>query len=208
VVSTDSDPQSNGLSTHDRSEKSVPSSLLADRRIGQLALAILLAALATLLIGWLAFLISRAGVAPAVLFPIGTGLAVGAAQTVIQRKLDLSLPWFGAAILGLLCGALAVATEDFSGYRDYVGRYAEVQRGDRLASIVSSTTDHWQPVGFLAYLSAVIRRDPVWWSVDAVLTPLAAAAAAAVAAATSRRARIAAAPSPGPEQPPPSPGSV
>jgi hypothetical protein len=205
VVSTDSDPQSNGLSTHDRSEKSVPSSPPAGRRIGQLALAMLLAGLATLLIGWLAFLISRAGVAPAVLFPIGTGLAVGAAQTVILRKLDLSLPWFGAAIFGLLCGGLAVATEDYSGYRDYVGRYAEVQRGDRLASIVSSTTDHWQPAGFLAYLSAVIRRDPVWWSVDAVLTPL---AAAAVAAATSRRARIAAAPSPGPEQPPPSPGSV
>ena len=143
--------------------------------------------------------------APAVLFPIGTGLAVGAAQTAIFRKLALSPRWIAAAILGIVWGGLAVATEDYSGYRDYLGRYAEVQRGDRLASIVQSTTDEWQPAGFLAYLSAVIRRDPVWWSVDAALTLL---AASVVAGAMSRRIKTAVAQQPGAGQSPPSPASI
>jgi hypothetical protein len=148
--------------------------------------AMLLTGLATLVIGWLAFLISRAGVAPVVLFPIAVGLAVGAAQGAILQKLGCPLPWFVAAMLGLAWGGLAVATEDYSGYRDYLGSYATVQRGDRLASILQSTADQWQPAGFVDYLSAVVRRNPVWWSIDAVLTPL---AAAVVAAAMCRRAK-------------------
>jgi hypothetical protein len=176
----------------------------AGQRIKRLALAMLLTGLATLPIGWLVFLISRAGVAPAVLFPIGVGLAVGAAQAAIVRRLECSLPCFGAVLLSLVCGGLAVATEDYSGYRDYLSRFAEVQRGDRLASIVQAT-DHWQATGFLAYLSAVVRRDPVWWSVDAALTPL---AAAVVAGVTSRRAKTAPAQQHGPGRSAPSPGSV
>jgi hypothetical protein len=154
---------------------------------------------------WQGFLISRAGVAPAVLFPIGVGVAVGAAQTAIVRKLEWSPRCFEAILLGLVCGGLAVATEDYSGYRDHLSRFAEVQRGDRLASIVQATTDHWQAPGFLAYLSAVVRRDPVWWSVDAALTPL---AAAVVAGVTSRRTKIAPGQQHGPRRSGPSPGSV
>jgi hypothetical protein len=200
-VAPDPNSQPHDLADHNASVGATPDGRPVGRWLNRFLPAMLLAATATLAIGWLAFLISRAGVAPAVLFPIATGLAVGAAQTAILRKLELSLPWLAAAVLGLAWGGLAVATEDYSGYRDYLSRFAEVQRGDRLASIVQATTDEWQPPGFFGYLSAVVRRDPVWWSVDAALTPL---AAAVVAGTTSRRHKSAAAP---PSDSPPSPPS-
>ena len=152
----------------------------ADWKTNRLVPAMLLAGLASLTIGWLAFLISRAGVAPAVLFPVSVGLAVGAAQTAVLQKLHLSLPGFAVAILSLACGTLAVASEDYSGYRDYLGDFEKVQSREHLASVAQAATDQWRPAGFLAYLSAVIRRDPVWWPVDAVLTLLAAAVVAGV----------------------------
>ena len=188
----------------DLSNQPIPDARPTGRTIQRLVPAVILTGLATLAIGWLAFLISRAGVAPAVLFPIGVGLAVGAAQTAIVRKLGASLPSLAAAILGLMWGGLAVATEDYSGYRDYLGNYATVQRGDRLASILQSTNDQWQPAGFPAYLSAVIRRNPVWWAIDAALTPL---AAAVFAGTTSRRVKSARPQQPGPA-PPPGPGPI
>ena len=152
----------------------------ADRKINRLVPAMLLAGVASLAIGWLALLISRAGVAPVVLFPVCVGLAVGALQAAILRKLALPLPPFAAAILGLACGALAVASEDYSGYRDYLGDFENVQSRDHLASVAQAATDQWRPAGFLAYVSAVVRRNPVWWPVDATLTLLAAAVVAGV----------------------------
>jgi hypothetical protein len=181
VAPADHDPRSEGLPG-----EPAPGIAPPGRRVDRLAMAVLLSGLATLMIGWVAYLISGAGVAPAVLFPIGVGLAVGAAQMAILWKLKLSLPRFGAAALAVVWGALAVATEDYSGYRDYLGQHAAVQRGDRLASVVQAASDQWKPAGFPAYLSAVVRRNPIWWSIDAVLTPLAATVLAGV---TSRRSK-------------------
>ncbi len=82
-------------------------------------LAVVLAAAAAVAIGWVVFLISRAGVAPVVLLPIAVGLAIGLAQAAIFDRLQAPLSWPAAAGLGLLFGALAVVTQDYSGYRDY-----------------------------------------------------------------------------------------
>ncbi len=145
------------------------------------------------------------GVAPAVLFPIAVGLAVGCVQTAILRKLKLSLPCAGAAALALVWGGLALATEDYSGYRVYLEEYAKIQTSDRLASVVQTARDQWRPAGFVSYLSAVIHRDPVWWFVDAVLTPL---AAAVVGGIMSQQCKTAPAVHTGPGNPAASPDSA
>ena len=87
----------------------------SERPLERLIAAIVLAAVAALVIGWLALVISRAGVSPPVLFPVAIGAAVGVCQALIFRRLNLSPPLVAAAALGLLLGLLAVAAEDYEG---------------------------------------------------------------------------------------------
>jgi hypothetical protein len=168
---------------HEVSPPAAGESLAAGWAIDRLIAAVVLTAAATMLIAWLAFLISRADVSPAVLFPLAIGAAIGGCQSLIFRQLKMPLPLLPTVILSLVLGLLAVGTQDYAGYRDYVREQADVQRDDRLAAIVQATTDVWQPMPFTGYLAAIVRRNPIWWSLDVALTLL---AAAAVAGAISR----------------------
>lgn len=143
-----------------------------------LAVAMLLSSAAALAIGGLAFLISRAGIAPAVLFPLAVGCAVGLAERAIFDRWRLPLCWRKAALIGLILGVLAVAAEDVAGYRSYLQSYAGVQGQSQLAAGLAGTIADLQPVGFRSYLSHVIARGPFWWWFDALATPLAAAGTA------------------------------
>ncbi len=131
------------------------------RPIERLIVAIVLAVAATLAIGWLALVISRAGVSPAVLYPIAVGAAVGGCQVLIFRRLNLSPPLFAAAALGLVLGLLAVATEDYCGYREYLREYADAQRGNHLASIVGESSDEWKPIPLTRYVAKIVARAHV-----------------------------------------------
>jgi hypothetical protein len=148
--------------------------------IDRVLAALVLCAAATLLVAWLAFLISRSGVAPVILFPIGIGAAIGVAQTMILRKLGVFLRPVLAVGMALALGVLAVATEDYQGYGVYLEGHSKIQRDNPLASAAGAASDGWQPLPFTGYLTAVVRRSPIWWTVDVALTLMAAAAVAVI----------------------------
>jgi hypothetical protein len=137
--------------------------------------------LATAAIAWVAFQVQQDGVAPAVLFPLLVGAAVGG---VVAASGQLArLPGRRAAVVVAVCwGLLAVVAQDYVGHRYRMRRYDdELVRQHPLAAVAAEDAD-LRPT-FADYLAGKLETQGAWWMADLLLT----AAAAGVACALGMR---------------------
>ncbi len=132
-------------------------------------------ALLTIVVAWIAFQAQQEQIAPAVLFPLFVGACLGAGGRLILRVSRMSntrLALAGAVAWGLL----VVIGQDYIGHSHRVRLYAdELDRQSPLAAVVVGQQPQMRP-HFWPYLASVVRGEPVWWSLEAVLTCGAAAA--------------------------------
>jgi hypothetical protein len=136
---------------------------------------------ATASVAWIAFQIQQEQIAPAVLFPLfvgavlgGTILALGRISGLANRRL--------AVAAAVSWGLIAVVAQDYLGHRYRLRMFeTEVAGGHPLAAAMVSERD-LRPT-FADHLAARIRDQPLWWTLDLLLT---AAAAGGVAALGTR----------------------
>jgi hypothetical protein len=137
---------------------------------------------AALVLAWIAFQLQQEGIAPAVLFPLGVGAALGGALVAIRRT--LGQPAWGVAVATAVgWGLLLVVAQDYIGHGQRVRQFdAELGREHPLAM---AAADELRPT-LAEHVSGRVRARPVWWTLDVLLT---AATAGIVTAIGSRRSR-------------------
>jgi peptidoglycan/LPS O-acetylase OafA/YrhL len=135
--------------------------------------------LASLATAWVAFQLQQEGVAPAVLLPLAWGAGLGGLSLAIWRHtLVPARHWVvaGAVVWGLL----AVVAQDYIGHGHYLRRFDdELARQHPLAAAVQGET--LRP-GFVRFLVDRVSQQPVWWTLEALLAPGAAAVVVALGA--------------------------
>jgi hypothetical protein len=134
-------------------------------------------------LSWIAFQIQQEQIAPAVLFPLAAGAALGGMLLALRRYTcgPRRLVAIGTAIAW---GLLLVIAQDYIGHRVRLGQFdAEIAGGHPLAAAMVGERE-MRP-SFAEHLAARYRGQPVWWTLDLVLT---AAAAGTVVALGTRRA--------------------
>jgi hypothetical protein len=142
----------------------------------QIALWLLGQGLVTSALAWAAFQAQQDGVAPAVLFPLAVGAAVGAACAGLARF--LGVPPARAVIVSAACwGLLAVVGQDYIGHRHHVRQYERQLSGQSSLAALALDEQALRP-SFASYLRGVVSRQPGWWIFDLAATTLAAAVAA------------------------------
>jgi hypothetical protein len=134
--------------------------------------------LATAAVAWVALQVQQEGVAPAGLFSIAVGAAIGGAVAAIGRWVRLP-GGRGAAILAVGWGLAAVVGQDYFAHRERMRAYdEELARQHPLAAAVSHEAD-LRP-NFADYLAGKVRAQPLWWTVDLLVTAAAAGVVAAL----------------------------
>lgn len=133
--------------------------------------------LSALGVSWLAFQLQQEGFAPAVLFPIMVGAGLGGLLSALRRYTER--PARRVAIVGaVVWGLLAVVGQDYIGHRRFSQRFdQELARQHPLAAAMHDET--LRP-GLLRYLADRIGQQPLWWTLEALLTSGAAAAVVAL----------------------------
>jgi hypothetical protein len=128
-------------------------------------------------IAWIAFQLQQESIAPAVLFPLVVGGILGALTAIIVRA--VGWPGLRVAVLGaLVAGLLVVIAQDYIGHRHRVRQLADqISRQDPLAQAIAGS-DFARPQ-FTSYLAGKFRAQPAWWTLDLLLTSVAAAATTA-----------------------------
>jgi hypothetical protein len=126
-------------------------------------------ALVTAAVAWVAFQIQQEQIAPAVLFPLVVGAALGASGVAIRhftRAPSRRIALVGAIVWGLL----VVVGQDYIGHRHRLRQYDDaLGRNGPLSSMAVGPQDPMRP-RFAEYLAGVMRRRPVWWSLEVALT--------------------------------------
>jgi hypothetical protein len=137
---------------------------------------LVLSGLATAAVSWTAFQIQQEGFAPAAVFPLGVGAALGSLLSAISRK--FMVPRRRAAVAAAIAwGLLAVVGQDYIGHRRHLREYdSELARHGPLVA-VARDSDGLRPT-FPEYASGRVRSRPVWWCLEALLTAVAAATSA------------------------------
>lgn len=143
-------------------------------------------ALATAAISWIAFQIQQEGLAPAVLFPLSVGAALGVVLSAIVRLIRVPRRRVAVAA-ALLWGLLAVVGQDYIGHRRHLRAYdSELERHGPLVAAALDSDGQRRPT-FYQFLSGRVRSQPAWWCLELLLT---AGAAAAVTACDAGRKQI------------------
>lgn len=138
-------------------------------------------------VAWIAFKIQQDQIAPAVLFPLAVGAALGSAGSLLAHV--LRTPPRSVAVVGaIVAGLLVVVAQDYVGHRYRVRQFSElIGRQEPLAEAAGGG-DFARPE-FLPYLTNKVRHETLWWSLDLMLTSAAAAIATAWALTNPRPAR-------------------
>jgi hypothetical protein len=137
-------------------------------------------------LAWLAFQIQQDGVAPAVLFPLVVGGALGAGNLGIVRF--TRAPAGRTALVGAVAwGLLVVVGQDYIGHRYHLREYevALARHDPSLAEALAQ--EHQLRPTFAHYLAGRVSARPAWWAVDLLCT---AGAAALVTALGARKTRL------------------
>jgi hypothetical protein len=142
---------------------------------------LLAGALATAGVAWVAFQVQQDGVAPAVVFPVVVGAVVGGTIAALGRTLAISRRYV-LVIGAVFWGMLVVLGQDYVGHRERVRRYADELAGQSPLAALTAEGAKLRPT-FADYLARKVEAQPVWWTLDFLLT---AVAAGAVAAACTR----------------------
>jgi hypothetical protein len=144
---------------------------------------LLACAAATVAVAWIAFGLQQEGFAPAVLFPLLVGGALGGAGLVARHYAGVPSRRMAVAA-AIVWGLLAIVGQDYIGHRRR-GRVLEEQLATQgtLGALASSHVEELQPT-FTDHVVGLAQREPVWWTADLVLT---AGAAAIITAWGARR---------------------
>jgi hypothetical protein len=136
-------------------------------------------------VAWIAFGLQREGFAPAVLFPLLAGGAVGIASAMVRRF--TRVPGTRAAMAAAAAwGLLVVVAQDYIGHRHRLQVYDEqMARHGPAAAAASPEMAELRP-RFGDYLVGVVRRNPAWWTLDIALTAAGAALVVALGAREDR----------------------
>jgi len=155
-------------------------------RVERFAAWLVASALATAAVSWIAFQIQQEGLAPAVLFPLSVGAALGVILSAILRI--TLVPGRRATVLAaIIWGLLAVVGQDYIGHRRHLRDYdGELERHGPMVAAVLDPDGQRRPT-FVRYLSGRVRAQPTWWCLEVLLT---AGAAAAVTAWDAGRKQI------------------
>jgi hypothetical protein len=138
----------------------------------------LLCVLATAAVAWIAFGIQQEGIAPAILFPLFVGCALGAIGVGIRRVTHAPSARV-AVVAALVWGLLAVIGQDYIGHRRRARVLEEkLAAQGPLGALAHSQVSELEPA-FSEYLSGMIWREPIWWTLDLGLTVLGAVAVTA-----------------------------
>lgn len=143
----------------------------------------LTSAAAAAAVAWIAFQLQQEQIAPAVLFPLLVGGALGGILAAIRRA--TLVPGARVAVVAAVAwGLLVVVGQDYIGHRHRLDLYRQqMARQATSAALVAPELERLQP-DFGSYLTGLVRREPLWWTLDAVLTS---AVAAIVTAWSVRR---------------------
>lgn len=155
------------------SETPLPSPRL--ERVERLLLWLIANLLLCAAVAWVAFQMQQEQFAPAVLFPLAVGIALGAGGCAILRL--TRWPRRRAALAAaLVWGLLVVVGQDYIGHRRHLRAYEDVLAQQDSLAVLASAQQREMQSGFAAYLAGRVRQHPVWWSVEIVLTAAAAVA--------------------------------
>jgi hypothetical protein len=148
-------------------------------------------ALATAAVAGLAFAVQQEGIAPAVLFPLCVGAALGGAEVAISRL--TRVPGVRIALAAtVVWGLLVVVGQDYIGHRRRLRMYDDARAAqDPRVALAMAQEPQMRPT-FTAYLVGRVRAQPVWWSLDGGLTSGACACVVALAAKKPRTIPLAA----------------
>jgi len=147
-------------------------------RIDRYLIWLVTSAAVTVAVAWIAFGLQQEGVAPAILFPLAVGGVLGAACVTIRRWTHV--PRVRVAVVAAVAwGLLSVLGQDYIGHR-HRSRVLEAEMATQgpIGMLASAEVDEMRP-RFAEYLGGLVRREPVWWTLDLVLTAAAAASATA-----------------------------
>jgi hypothetical protein len=130
---------------------------------------LLASAIATVAVAWIAFGLQQEGVAPAVLFPLAVGGVLGSVLVAIRRLSHVP----GARVAALAAfawGLLAVVGQDYIGHRHRLRVLDdEMAAQGPIGALASAELDQWHP-RFVEHLCGLARREPIWWTLDLLLT--------------------------------------
>jgi len=118
---------------------------------------------------WIAFELQQERVAPAILFPLLVGGGLGAAGVAIRRY--TGVPGARTAVAAAVAwGLLVVVAQDYIGHRHRLRMYDEAMSRQGLpAALILADASDLRP-RFGDYLAGVVRREPLWWTLDLALT--------------------------------------
>jgi hypothetical protein len=134
-------------------------------------------------LAWIAFQIQQEQFAPAVLFPLAVGAALGVALLLVRRWTQWPNRRLAAAS-AIAWGLLLVVGQDYIGHRVRLGQFdAEIAGGHPLAAAMVGERDLRPSFG--EHLATRFRGAPLWWTLDFVLTAAAAAAVVVIGAKNS-----------------------
>jgi hypothetical protein len=137
-------------------------------------------AAATAAVAWVAFQVQQEGIAPAVLFPLLVGAALGAALAAIRHF--TRRPRRRVTIAAAACwGLLAVVAQDYIGHRDRLRDYDDEMARQHPLAIAALEESSLRP-SFAGHLSDTLHSQGIWWGLDAVLTAAAAGLVVGLAA--------------------------
>ena len=147
--------------------------------------------LATAAVAWVAFAVQQEGIAPAVLFPLFVGAALGGTEVTILRL--TRVPSVRVVLAGaLVWGLLVVVAQDYIGHRRRLRLYDDARAAqDPRVALFMAQEPQMRPT-FAAYWAGRVRAQPVWWSLDGALTSGACAFVVALATKKPRTTSLAA----------------
>lgn len=128
--------------------------------------------LSTAAVAWIAFQIQQEQIAPVVLFPLAAGAALGILLLALHHYTRRpQRAW--AVASAIAWGLLLVVAQDYIGHRIRLGQFdAEIAGGHPLAAAMAGERELRPTFG--EHLAARFRGQPLWWTLDLVLTAAAA----------------------------------
>ncbi len=130
---------------------------------------LVMSALATAALAWIAVQLQTAGFAPVVLLPLLTGVAVAASIEGLACLAGVRLTRLCLAV-ACVGGLLVVAAEDYIDYCHYQGRYEALLKSSPKMELFRGENEPAGPASFGRFMQIRLTESPVWWTVDAVLT--------------------------------------
>lgn len=143
-------------------------------RIDRYLIWLVASALGTAAVAWIAYGLQQEGIAPAVLFPLAVGGVLGAMLVTIRHWTQVPGRRLAVAA-AVVWGLLAVVGQDYIGHRRR-SRLLEEEMSAKgpIGMLASAEFDDVRP-RFSEHVGGLVRREPVWWTLDLVLTTGAAA---------------------------------